>query len=318
MDKLKLKRYELAIYLLLILLSAVIAFIGHYLISQETIKSIAINLASELLAVGVLFFILNRIFLLDDDDKNNNSVEIINEINVAKNSTIQHHSLVQKQGDRIEQALNFLVSRIERVSNSSEENSKILEAIRSESALADKVQERIQINERLSTLSDQLKSTESLLTTKEQERVQTSKRLNEEFVLLAQQMKNLEATLTKTFTDVGEQLKVKQELLIRDLRDTVSSSETKSHISAEVKRNLPVLVRQNTAAQPENPEAVSNALTNKIVDTYSRELSGTLDNLRSELSASYDEAAYSRVRQLLNEIERIKQQLRDLGQEAQQ
>ncbi|MBW4518087.1 MAG: hypothetical protein KME11_23065 [Timaviella obliquedivisa GSE-PSE-MK23-08B] len=316
MDKLKLKRYELAVYLLLLLLSAVIAFTGHYLIAQETIKSIAINLASELLAVGVLFFIVNRIFLLDDNNRDDNSTEIIHEINTAKNLTVQHNSVAQKQGDRVEQALNFLVSRIERVSNSSEENSKILESIRSESALADKVQERIQINERLSTLSDQLKSTESLLTAKEQERIQTSKRLNEEFAVLSQQVKNLEATLTKTFTDVGEQLKAKQELLITDLRNTVSSSETKSYISAQVKRNLPVLVRPSNPTQPENPEAVSNALTNKIVDTYSRELSGTLDNLSSELSASYDEAAYSRVRQLLNEIERIKQQLRDLGQET--
>jgi hypothetical protein len=42
-------------------------------------------------------------------------------------------------------------------------------------------------------------------------------------------------------------------------------------------------------------------------------VSATLDSLRSELSNSYDEAAYSRRKQLLDEIERIKHQLNELG-----
>lgn len=295
------------------LLAVVLGFLSN-LVSQETIKAITINLASELLSVSVIFFIINRLFLLgDDDSKDRNSSEILNEINAAKNATTQHNLIIKEQGNRLEQALNFLVSRIERIGNSSEENAKILEAIRSESTLADKVQERIQINDRLTTLSEQLKNTESLLAEKDRERAQVAEKLHEQFLIMSQQVKTLEVTLTKTFNDVGEQLRVKQELLIRDVRDTINSSQTKDNISAEVKRNLPVLMRPNVSPQIENPETVSNALTNKIVDAYTREVSATLDGLRSELSNSYDEAAYSRRKQLLDEIERIKLQLKELG-----
>jgi len=313
MDKRKLKRYEMSVYLLLVLLAVVLSFLSN-LVAQETIKAITINLASELLAVGVIFFIINRIFLLDEDDgRDRTSTQILKEISSAKSATNQHNSIIKEQGNRLEQALNFLVSRIERISNSSEDNSKVLEAIRSESTLADKVQERIQINDRLTTLSDQLRNTESLLAEKDRERAQVNEKLNEQFLVISQQVKNLETTLTKTFADVGEQLKVKQELLIKDVRDTISSSQTKDNISAEVKRNLPVLMRPNVSPRIKNSEAVSNALTNKIVDAYTREVSVTLDSLRSELSNSYNEAAYSRRKQLLDEIERIKQQLKELG-----
>jgi len=58
MDKRLLNRYEVAIYLLLIFLAAILGFVGNYLISQETAKAITINLASDLLGVGILFFIL--------------------------------------------------------------------------------------------------------------------------------------------------------------------------------------------------------------------------------------------------------------------
>lgn len=87
MDKRKLKRYEIAVYGLLLTSAIVLGFIGDR-ITQETIKAITINLASELLAVGILFFIVNRIFLLDVDD--GLPSQILHEV-----STIQ--SLLQKE-----------------------------------------------------------------------------------------------------------------------------------------------------------------------------------------------------------------------------
>jgi hypothetical protein len=48
MDKRKLKRYEIAVYGLLLAFSIILGLIGDR-ISQETIKAITINLASELL-----------------------------------------------------------------------------------------------------------------------------------------------------------------------------------------------------------------------------------------------------------------------------
>lgn len=67
MDRQRLQRYELAVYLILVCLAALLAIIGNS-IPQETLKAITINLASELLAVGVLFFIVKQIFLIGEED----------------------------------------------------------------------------------------------------------------------------------------------------------------------------------------------------------------------------------------------------------
>ncbi|MEA5463874.1 hypothetical protein [Leptothoe sp. PORK10 BA2] len=66
-DKRKLERYEMVVYISLLLLAVVLGFVGNG-INQEVIKAITINLASELLAVGILFFFINRMFLLGDSD----------------------------------------------------------------------------------------------------------------------------------------------------------------------------------------------------------------------------------------------------------
>lgn len=91
MDNLNLRRYELAVYLLLVLLAAVLAFLGNYHVSHETVKSIVINLASELLAVGVLFFIVNRLFLLGEN--NDASTKILDELSTIKNAAILKDSV---------------------------------------------------------------------------------------------------------------------------------------------------------------------------------------------------------------------------------
>lgn len=67
MDKRKLKRYEIAVYGLLIAFAVILGLVGDR-VSQDTIKAIIVNLSSELLAVGILFFIINRVFLLSGDD----------------------------------------------------------------------------------------------------------------------------------------------------------------------------------------------------------------------------------------------------------
>ncbi|MEH2267549.1 MAG: hypothetical protein V7K68_03805 [Nostoc sp.] len=97
MDKRKLKRYELAVYCLLLALSIILGFIGDQ-ISQETIKSITINLASELLAVGILFFFINRIFFLGEDSSLTN--KILDEIATIKNSLHQEFEQDQKRQEQ--------------------------------------------------------------------------------------------------------------------------------------------------------------------------------------------------------------------------
>jgi hypothetical protein len=69
-DKLKLKRYDLIVYGSLLLFAVVLGFVGYFIPeNQVVIKSITLNLASELVAVSALFFIINRLFLLDDNSK---------------------------------------------------------------------------------------------------------------------------------------------------------------------------------------------------------------------------------------------------------
>lgn len=103
-DRRKLKRYELTVYGMLLTVSIIIGFIGDK-ITQETIKSITINLASELLAVGILFFIINRIFLLGDDS-NDNINKILNEIDKIKD--LLHKEFEQEQ-KRQEQEISVIL-----------------------------------------------------------------------------------------------------------------------------------------------------------------------------------------------------------------
>jgi hypothetical protein len=102
-DKRKLKRYEVAVYGLLLAFSIILGLIGDR-ISQETIKAITINLASELLAVGVLFFIINRVFLLGDDGGLTN--KILNEINTIKSS---FHKEFEQEQKRQEQRISVIL-----------------------------------------------------------------------------------------------------------------------------------------------------------------------------------------------------------------
>ncbi|MEA5568609.1 hypothetical protein [Anabaena sp. UHCC 0399] len=98
MDKRKLKRYELAVYCLLLALSIILSFIGDQ-IPQETIKSITINLASEMLAVGILFFLINRIFLLGDDSGLPN--KILDEIRTIQSSLHKEEQEKKRQEQKI-------------------------------------------------------------------------------------------------------------------------------------------------------------------------------------------------------------------------
>jgi hypothetical protein len=61
----RLKRYEMLVYLLLIAIAVIFAFIGNG-VPAGTINSILINVSSELIAAGFLFFLVNRFLLVDE------------------------------------------------------------------------------------------------------------------------------------------------------------------------------------------------------------------------------------------------------------
>lgn len=97
MDTRKLKRYELLVYGLLVAIAIILGIIGDKL-PQETLKAIIVNLASELLAVAILFFIINRMFLLGDDGSLSN--KILDEIKIIKNSLHQEFTQAQKRQEQ--------------------------------------------------------------------------------------------------------------------------------------------------------------------------------------------------------------------------
>jgi hypothetical protein len=65
MDANRLKRYEMLVYLFLIAIAVIFALIGNG-VPAGTINSILINVSSELIAAGFLFFLVNRFLLVDE------------------------------------------------------------------------------------------------------------------------------------------------------------------------------------------------------------------------------------------------------------
>jgi hypothetical protein len=105
------KRYETAVYLILILLAIILGFTGNWL-TVEPIKSITLSLVSELLGFAILFFIVNRFFRLDEDRETSN--QILAEITEIKRSLQNRLELEQKRQDqKIKVILNYGGSEME-------------------------------------------------------------------------------------------------------------------------------------------------------------------------------------------------------------
>lgn len=114
MDKRKLQRYEIAVYFILVCLAALLAIFSNS-ISQETVKAITINLASELLAVGFLFFILKQIFLLSEDD---NIAELKRELKKLENLGLSSGAIEAENRSELKRILDCL-AKLESINLSS-------------------------------------------------------------------------------------------------------------------------------------------------------------------------------------------------------
>jgi len=305
MNKIKLQRYETAIYITLFLLAIVLGLVGNFIIADSTVKAVIINLSSELLAVGILFFILKRLFLLGDDIPPNRIEEYMS----------MTRRIVEKQNKEYVQGVDLTIREINKIKESSDRNSIILDAIRAESSLADKINERIEINDKLTNLSAQLKSTETLLSEKERDQKRTSEWLSEKVSSLTEKIISLELALNKNIYDVGNELKNRQEKVIDNFRKTISSNTAVSNVSSEVNRNLPALIRSNDPIQTEKIKEVYEAISKKIVGSYVGKVTESLDQLGNTLTESYDTVASSRKEQLLAELNEIKRQIQELNSE---
>lgn len=68
MDRERKRRYLLAVYLVVALLAVVLFFVGdHYFTGESTLYDLVVNLASDLIGVVLLFFVVNQVFLVDED-----------------------------------------------------------------------------------------------------------------------------------------------------------------------------------------------------------------------------------------------------------
>ncbi|MBE9182966.1 hypothetical protein IQ268_30995 [Oculatella sp. LEGE 06141] len=172
MDKIRIKKYKSAVYTSLVFASVVLAFLGNYIFTQETLKAIVINLASELLAVGILFFIVDLIFSIGEDENS-----VFDEIATIKEEIVTQQGLtIKAQSERLDRAFDLVIKEIEKIKGSSEEYAKILKAIRDVSKYSDEIKERIEINaerERLESerdsLKEQLKESQTALREKTRE-----------------------------------------------------------------------------------------------------------------------------------------------------
>ena len=317
MDKIRVDRYETAVYIVLFLLAVILGLIGNFLINSETIKNIVINFASELLAVGFLFFILKRLFLLGDEAPYSRIQEYLSIHRRKMDKQTQQYQAavdairedIKEQDTEYRHAIELIISEIMKLKTSADRNLLVLDAIKTESSFADKIQEHIKLNNTILTLSTQLQSTEAMLAERERGQKMISDILNEKLSTITDQIKYLESIVNKNFSEVGNELKNRQYHLIGNIRSissVIRSGETINSISSEVNRNLPVLFQTDDPVQLEQAQMVSEALTKKIAGKLSEKVSENLNLMANALSDADSEKTEERKAEVLHYIDEIK------------
>ena len=74
------KRYALAVYLLLGSIATILALTALNYVQSETLKNLLLNLSTELGGAALIFFIVNRLFLLEENDIANQISQLRREI----------------------------------------------------------------------------------------------------------------------------------------------------------------------------------------------------------------------------------------------
>lgn len=101
MDRMRQVRYLLAVYLFLTAIAIILALVGvNY--SQDPLQSLALNLSTEILGAVLVFFVINRLFLIEDWGMSERLSELANRLE-------QHSSFFFgrefRESEAIEQAL---------------------------------------------------------------------------------------------------------------------------------------------------------------------------------------------------------------------
>lgn len=93
------QRNTLQVYAWLFLFALILAVIGTFHIPQETAKAILINLASDCVTVGVLFFIFNRVFLIDDERNSTIALDGISTIRAALSPNMNEKGISEEENE---------------------------------------------------------------------------------------------------------------------------------------------------------------------------------------------------------------------------
>lgn len=90
-------RNPISVYFSIFLLAILFVIIGNSHLSPEALKAISINLASDMIALIVVFFVFSRVFLIDNDK---DSAEMLDEISIIKNAIIPYSKSSSDVDDR--------------------------------------------------------------------------------------------------------------------------------------------------------------------------------------------------------------------------
>jgi hypothetical protein len=89
------QRYELAVYLLLVMLSVILALVAFFVFHQgsDGLQALLLNMSTELAGAVLIFFIVKRVFLLDRED------ELFKEIQYLKKQIKARFNPIIKEDD---------------------------------------------------------------------------------------------------------------------------------------------------------------------------------------------------------------------------
>ena len=282
--------------------TAVIMLLAHELIGNNhtepnTAQEILLNVGSDTLAIGILYFLLNKLLLQKDD-------------------TLP--SKIEEQNEKFDEGFNLTIKEVintkSKLESKINENSSILKAIRDESTLSDKVVERIEINEKLQNLSTKLETTKKMLTEKEKEQERRSRNINEQLRTFGKQMENLETRINRAHTEMQRELKTEQNTLVNDFQQEISSEKAIENVQSELSRTLPAIINQkNIHIQPK----ASRIITKQAVETFTNKVAEKpLNNLNSNLANSSDKITSEKIENLIEVVQALQKQIENITREA--
>ena len=86
MDRNTLRRYEVLVYFCIGLIASILFLLGSHVVTAGTLNIMILNLSSGLLCVAIIFFIVNRMFPIENSNSYNTELsqdvkKVLNKLN---------------------------------------------------------------------------------------------------------------------------------------------------------------------------------------------------------------------------------------------